>query len=634
MKKLLQIMRLPSETEERYIWAHQLWIFLGLAILGCGAGIVSLLATAYSVEALDGAAVFASYWRDPGVLLLNLWMPVLLAWLFYFLFRRAWVGFLGSALPVLILALVNYFKIRLRGDPLWAKDLSLVSEAAGIVGNYQLDLTWVVWTALLFLIVGLLLTIFLMPRGLRGWRERLFGGLSVLGLLGVSFFALYMNPYHYETLGEGAGLDRWNETEHYVSRGTLASFLHSFRELVYTGPEDYDDLSAAELLARYEDADIPEERKVSVMGIMLEAFCDLTDFETLSQVEAVQQVYRPWHALEDKSVSGRLLTNIFAGGTVDTEWAFLTGYSSHGDFVKNTDSYVWYLDEQGYQTFGSHPGFGWFYDREHVNPYLGFQDYWFTENHYGSLVDPVAAQWKSDHVLMEELLKQLNERVKDGPCFSFSVSYQNHGPYEWEYTAGKQYLTPQDTGLDRETCNIWNNYLMRVEDTLDALADLLRGIEKMEEPVVVTLFGDHKPWGGNGNTAYTSLGADFDLSTVEGFYDYYSTPYVIWANSAAKKTLGNDFTQDGGDFSPCFLMQELFDQCGWEGPGFMQLARQVREVTPLVHEQGIYWVDGMPSGQVSEENQPFLRAYQSAEYYREQEIVPGGPQQVMEETEE
>ena len=62
-----------------------------------------------------------------------------------------------------------------------------------------------------------------------------------------------------------------------------------------------------------------------MVGIMLEAFCDLTDFPALADHEAVQAVYEPWHQLEEESVSGNLLTNIFAGGTVDTEWGFLTG---------------------------------------------------------------------------------------------------------------------------------------------------------------------------------------------------------------------------------------------------------------------------------------------------------------------
>ena len=60
----------------------------------------------------------------------------------------------------------------------------------------------------------------------------------------------------------------------------------------------------------------------AVLGFMLEAFCDMTDFPALSGEEGVQRLYAPWHALEEKSVSGNLLTNIFAGGTVNTEGAF------------------------------------------------------------------------------------------------------------------------------------------------------------------------------------------------------------------------------------------------------------------------------------------------------------------------
>ena len=84
------------------------------------------------------------------------------------------------------------------------------------------------------------------------------------------------------------------------------------------------------------------------MGVMLEAFCDLTDFDALAGFDTVQEVYAPWHALEEQSLSGRLLTNIFAGGTVDTEWGFLTGASEHDEYRGAVGSYVRYFTAQGY----------------------------------------------------------------------------------------------------------------------------------------------------------------------------------------------------------------------------------------------------------------------------------------------
>ena len=307
---------------------------------------------------------------------------------------------------------------------------------------------------------------------------------------------------------------------------------------------------------------------------------------------------------------------------MDSEWGFLTGYTTHEDFRKDTDSYVWYLRDQGYQTLGNHPGHGWFYNRQNVNRFLGFEDYWFTENYYGPLVDPTSAIWNSDHILTQELLSQLEERVQAGPVFSFSVSYQNHGPYETAYTSAVEHLTPSNSGLSAESCNIWNNYLNGVADTIDAMTGLADGLEALDEPVVLVLFGDHKPWGGNGNSAYTELGANFDLSTLEGFAEYYSTPYLIWANSAAKAVLGNDFVGEGGTFSPCFLMTELFDQCGWEGPGFMQLSRQIRDITPLVHERELYLSNGQLTDTLSQEDGQFLQAFLGAQYFRENEVKP------------
>ena len=252
-----------------------------------------------------------------------------------------------------------------------------------------------------------------------------------------------------------------------------------------------------------------------------------------------------------------------------------------------------------------------------MNGYLGFQDSWFTENHYGDLVDPTSAIYHSDDILTDELFAQLKERVADGPCFSFSVSYQNHGPYEWAAPANTEYVTPEGSGLDQESCNIWNHYLSGVGETIAAMNKLTQDLDSLDEPVVLVLFGDHKPWGGNGNSAYAAMGLTFDLGTLQGFYDYYATPYLIWANAAAKEILGDDFTGDGGDFSPCFLMPKVFDLCGWTGPAFMQLARQVREVTPLVHERGLYLSDGQITDALPQGQQDFVTRFLWAEYWRE-----------------
>ena len=485
------------------------------------------------------------------------------------------------------------------------------------MGNYSLDVDWLTWLTLVALLAGLLFSVLLIPKWpRRGWG-RAFAAASCAAVCAVSCASLFTNSDLYQSTDNSQYINPWSDVEVFVSKGCLYPFLYSMRDMFPAPPPGYDGAQAQALLGAFSDADIPADKQVSVMGIMLEAFCDLTDFDFMADHPDAARVYDPWHALAEQGVSGRLLTNIFAGGTVDSEWGFLSGYSQHDDFRRDTDSDVWYLRDQGYQTFFSHPGYGWFYNRQNVNSYLGFQDSWFTENHYGALVDPTSAIYHSDDILVRELLAQLTQRTAEGPCFSFSVSYQNHGPYESAYSAGVEYFTPANSGMAAESCHIWNNYLRGVDSTIQAMVQLTQGLEELDRPVVLVLFGDHKPWGGNGNSAYADMGLTFDLGTLQGFYDYYATPYLIWANSAAKEVLGSDFTGEGGDFSPCFLMPKVFDLCGWTGPGFMQLARQVREITPLVHERGLYLSGGQITDALPQGQQDFVDRFLWAEYWRE-----------------
>ena len=593
------------------------WLIFALTGLGCCVGVLTLLYGAAAYIKLPGLALFRSYFHHPALLGLNLLPPVLLIWLFYFLTRRGWGAFLGSFLPCVAVAMVNYFKIRLRSDPFLAADLTLISEAGGIVGNYSLDVDWLTWLTLGALLAGLLFSVLLIPKWpRRGWG-RAFAAASCAAVCAVSCASLFTNSDLYQSTDNSEYINPWSDVEVFVSKGCLYPFLYSMRDMFPAPPPGYDGAQAQALLEAFSDADIPADKQVSVMGIMLEAFCDLTDFDFMAGHPDAARVYDPWHALAEQGVSGRLLTNIFAGGTVDSEWGFLSGYSQHDDFRRDTDSYVWYLRDQGYQTFFSHPGYGWFYNRQNVNDYLGFQDSWFTENHYGALVDPTSAIYHSDDILVRELLAQLTQRTAEGPCFSFSVSYQNHGPYESAYSAGVEYFTPANSGMAAESCHIWNNYLRGVDSTIQAMVQLTQGLEELDRPVVLVLFGDHKPWGGTGNSASADLGLTFDLGTLQGFYDYYATPYLIWANSAAKEVLGSDFTGEGGDFSPCFLMPKVFDLCGWTGPGFMQLARQVREITPLVHERGLYLSGGQITDALPQGQQDFVDRFLWAEYWRE-----------------
>ena len=556
---------------------HQLYLVLFLLGFAVANGLLALRLAACSYAPLYHPWIWASYFNHPPLPLLNILPAIVFMALGYFLTRRAWAAYLDLSRVVLV--------------------------AVGCAG------------------LMLLYAIFLMPNGFHGKWLRLGGTLVCLALLPLLYTQVYMdNDTYYKTVNNDAIENRWSDVEVFVSRGFWYPFIRSISKAFPSPPEGYDAHEARMLLEGYPDADISPEKKVNVVGVMLEAFSDLSDFPMLAEQIGVAALYEPLHELEARSVSGNLLTNIFAGGTVDTEWGFLTGYSHHSEFRGDVDSYVRYFTAQGYDAVYRHPGYGWFYNRQNVNQYLGFNESVFTENGFGALVDPEKAPKRSDAVLFDWLLAELDARSPEQPpLFSFSVTYQNHGPYADDL---KEYRTEvvsqQATGWSEKSCNVLNNYLDGVADTIAELTRFTDALEQLDDqPVVLIVFGDHKPWLGNDASVYHEIGVDLDLSTQDGFDNYYSTPYFIWANSAAKAVLGADFVGDGGDFSPCFLMPELFDLCGWDGPVFMALARDMRAVTPLVHEREFFLEDGVLADTLSPGAAAFYQRYRCAEYWRE-----------------
>jgi len=587
--------------------------------LGLYVGLAVLVFSAFVYEPILERWLLKRFLQVPLFPIMNCLVPVLLSWLFYCLSGRAWGAYLGCALPAGAVALVNYYKVNLRGDPFLIGDLFQAAEAAGIAGGYDLTPGPPAVLLLLALLAGLPLAVLCLPRRAGDWGKRLFGAASCLALIAVALAGPYSSEEVYRRLDTTDIARQWSPAEVYLTKGCVYSFLHSDASLRPDPPGGYDREQASALLAQYPDSGIPEGKKVSVMGIMLEGFCDMTDFAPLAGQEAVARLYAPWHALEERSVHGNLLVNIFAGGTVDTEWSFLTGYTAHQDFHAPTQSYVWYFRDQGYQTFGSHPGHNWFYNRQNVNRNLGFQDYRFREEFFGEYLTEEQALRDSDRFLVQADADLLEERLAGGPCFSFSVTYQNHGPYADGAAEGTAWLSPGDLGLSDGARNILNNYFDGLSRTVQAMTELAGRLEALDEPVVLVLFGDHKPWAGNGESVYQELGVTFDLSTVGGLYERYATPYLIWANSAAKAALGRDFTGWGGDFSPCFLMAEVFDACGWEGPGFMKLSRRLRDLTPLVHSGGWFWQNDGLTGALEGDAQAFYQRFQQVQYYLEQD---------------
>lgn len=593
-----------SKGRTALFWAWNLFLVLASGI--CLGGLSLLFAYgSYSPN------VFYSYFTHPLIFLLNVAPVVGLELLLWCLTGKSALSFFLAGFVTVGFSIGNYYKLLFRDDPLMFQDMRNIREALSITNTASYDLTpdkRIVF-GILCLIFGTVVLHFV-ARGVPG-KKRRFAAAAVLVLACVPASNAYASARVYDTLTANYDyINRWAATQAYISKGFVYPFLHSISAGSAKPPEGYDEDEAAAMLAQYTDADIPAEKKVDLITIQLEAFADFSRFANVEGID-FEKAYSTFHEIEAESVAGDLITNIFAGGTVDTERAFLTGYADLRDFRTDTNSHAWYLQQQGYTAEGSHPSYQWFYNRRNVNAYLGLPTYYYFENYYNE-VDSI--NLAADRLLFPEILDLYRENRGEDPYFSFNVTYQGHGPYSTTENQWKG-QTFTDGRYSTETTFIVDNYLASVQDTAQELRKFLDELQSEERPVAVVVYGDHMPWLGDGNSAYTELGVDLDTSTEQGYLNYYGTRYLVWANDAAKAAIGHDFTGEGETVSSCFLMNEVFALLGWEGSAWMQAGNDIRATLPVITSMGRYVEDGHLTDTLSPAGEAALRKFKFLEYY-------------------
>lgn len=584
------------------------WFFVLASGAGCGLLSLRLAIGRYPHE------IFWSYFDHPSIILLNLLPVMLLTALLYCLIGRAWIAFLAAGVPVFLASAGNYFKLLFRDDPFKFSDVVDIGMALQFTGSYKIEFDTRLWFCVGCIVAGAVFLFFCVRGRPRGKTRLCVVLLLALSILPLSRAYTSADVYDRKTAND-TYINPWIATQAYLSRGFVYPFLHSVSEALPSRPAGYSDSAARALLTSYTPENIPDDKKANVIGIQLEAF---NDFTRIGFSDIDESVYAAYHQLERESYCGRLVTNIFVGGTVDTERGFLTGDTAVEDFRHDTGSYVRYFKGQGYDTEGGHPCYESFYNRVNVNSYLGFDRYWFYENRYAALANDAMAD---DAIFLSDLLELYQARDKGTPYFNFSVTYQGHGPYsETKLLWGEECW--HGDGVSEETYYILNNYLGSVRDTAAQLSALVDALRAEDDPVVLVVFGDHNPWLGNNNSVYKELGINLDTSTEEGFYQYYGTRYLIWANDAARALLDGDFVGEGPDVSPCFLMNVLFQQCGWGGgDAYMQLAGELMESVPVVNTDGFYVENGVVTRSLSGQTEEQLQRLLIAQFYRKRHVA-------------
>ena len=261
----------------------------------------------------------------------------------------------------------------------------------------------------------------------------------------------------------------------------------------------------------------------------------LTDFESIGQVKTDSEILPFLHSLNRNVKKGQLHVPTFGGGTARTEYEALTGNSMYflpaGSvpyqlFVHDPESgMAQILKAQGYTTIAVHPNNASNWNRTNVYADMDFDQFISTENWGNDSFDKIR-NFASDETTYDKLIKLFERKQSGEKLFTFCVTMQNHGGYGTETLNG--YQPDVKLHYNREY-PLAETYLSLARESDRAFQKLLSYFEKVDEPTMIIMFGDHWPKIENGFTA-SVLGKKRSELSLDGTQKTYTTPYVIWTN--------------------------------------------------------------------------------------------------------
>jgi phosphoglycerol transferase MdoB-like AlkP superfamily enzyme len=442
-------------------------------------------------------------------------------------FRKPLLPACIFGLLVFTVGSVHYLKVLLKGEPLMPMDIHNFKEASMIAPNMNIQLDQGFWINLMFLAICIVM--------ISAWqrfvlkplpaRRRMYAApAAILAVFCIAGLGNAKVRSHFDVLDI-----RYNQSYNYQYNGFMVASLMNMSGAKVKTPEHYDQDYFRQVLQTTEFNTAPkteQEVKPNIIVLQMEAYSDPRLLDP--SLKYKPDPFAPLKPYRDSMQSFHTLASVLGGSTATTEFEFLTGFNmDHAPqgimpfvqyMTKDRPSLVWDLKDLGYQTVGIHPNTGTFYSRDVAYPHLGFEQFITLED----FKDPqYVGYYVSDQSTKDKIIETYKNRIKEKPFFCFTVTIQNHGPYNLEgidrpYGVKEGAVALSDT-QNRELRNFGAN----LQDSSQMLADLIKYFSKQDEPVLILAYGDHQATWSWAKT----LPASDDLQAAK-----YLTEGFFWAN--------------------------------------------------------------------------------------------------------
>lgn len=456
--------------------------------------------------------------NKPLVMLFNILMASLIFYAIMLISKRGWLAMLSVGVTYFFLSIVELFKFGTNGNHLILTDMRMARSPKSLTSFAYIKITpiLIIYTAIVlaFIVAGFWFN----PKIRIKFSKRISAAfvciatcLSIVVVPSVS-----MPVYSLFDIDTTVSSNSFKLNEKFENNSFLAFFVQTTSENLsnkLVEPTDYALNTVDGYLKDSEEVEASENFvKPNVIMVMSEAFAD---FRVFDELNLDTDAYDGYDWVADQGYKGTAVVPTFASFTVRTEFEMNFGLPVRS--LKDPNMPQRLLEEReqptiarmykdmGYSTAYIHPFLSTFYSRETKYSYFDFDTMIFQDDF------TVDVDYFTSYISDEVVFNQINQLVKDTdePLFIHTTTMQNHQPYN------------QGDDPDDEL----TNYLSGIKYTSDSLKALTEDLDKLDEPTVLVMIGDHFPSFKGEDNIYDTLGINGDNCSV-----VYEQPYVIWSN--------------------------------------------------------------------------------------------------------
>lgn len=473
--------------------------------------------------------------------------------LFFCFFNNLILAISLSSLVMLIVAIANYYKMLVVGEPIYPSDLSMISNIDEIIGYVKNLLSPTLIIGLLVIIALLAILSFICRKGFKLTMK-----------LRVIFFAIFIaylaSIFYYEKsplkplVNSTVYFTKWNQLNNYQQNGFLFGFITNLQNDLMIKNDHYTEANLQKIMDDYtkkaedynESADLSQQP--NIITIVSESLSDPTVFNQLTFSEDPLPNLRQY--LETYS-SGHFLSPFKGNRTANVEFEYLVGFTN-SLLLEGTipfqqalsskpeiPSFISFMDQLGYTSVAIHPNNAAFYKRSQVYPALGFDEFLSIDKM--KHLDYIDSQkYVSDQSVFDELYAELE--AADRPIFAYGLTMANHIAI-FDKKFGENTIEVLDANREHNT--EMETYAEGLKQTDLALKEFITKIENYDEPTLVIFFGDHLiNFQSDIHEQHGYIEKDTDALRAKLFFE---TPLLIMSNM-------DDFQIENiDDVSPIFI---------------------------------------------------------------------------------